>query len=129
MVYLENSNDEWHWILRPQVIQAMNELGWFGDNQKLNVLQEIEQFKDSYETLQETTRQSVILSRIGQGQFRTDLIEYWQGCSISGCKQIEVLRASHIKPWRSSSNTERLDLYNGLLLLPNLDACFDSGLD
>ncbi len=94
----------------------------------LNILQEIDQFKDSYEALQETTREAVIQSRIGQGQFRTSLIEYWQGCSVTGSQQVELLRASHIKPWRDSSNAERLDMYNGLLLLPNLDACFDSGL-
>jgi predicted restriction endonuclease len=35
--------------------------------------------------------------------------------------------ASHIKPWRASDNTERLDTYNGLLLLPNLDKAFDLG--
>lgn len=98
------------------------------DSTQPNVLQEIEQFKDSYETLQETTRESVIQSRIGQGQFRASLVDYWQGCSVTGCQQIELLRASHIKPWRYSSNVERLDKYNGLLLLPNLDACFDSGL-
>lgn len=98
------------------------------DTPKPTVLQEIEQLKDSYATLQETTRQAVVQSRIGQGQFRASLVQYWQGCSVTGCKQIELLRASHIKPWRDSSNTERLDVFNGLLLLPNLDACFDSGL-
>lgn len=98
------------------------------DVEQPNILQEIEQFKDSYESLQETTRESVVQSRIGQGQFRTSLVEYWQGCSVTGCQQIEILRASHIKPWRFSSNAERLDMYNGLLLLPNLDTCFDSGL-
>lgn len=98
------------------------------DTPKPTVLQEIEQLKDSYANLQETTRQAVVQSRIGQGQFRASLVQYWQGCSVTGCKQIELLRASHIKPWRDSSNTERLDVYNGLLLLPNLDACFDSGL-
>lgn len=128
LVYLHNPNDEWHWTLRPEVIQALDELRWFGDNQTLNVLQEIELFKDSYESLQQTTRESVIQSRIGQGQFRTMLVKYWQGCSVTGFEKIEVLRASHIKPWRYSSNAERLDLYNGLLLLPNLDACFDLGL-
>lgn len=98
------------------------------NGEQVNILEEIDQFKDSYDTLQETTREAVIQSRIGQGQFRTSLIEYWQKCSVTGCQQIELLRASHIKPWRDSSNAERLDMYNGLLLLPNLDACFDSGL-
>lgn len=90
-------------------------------------LEEIELFKKSNPNLKETSREAIIQSRIGQGQFRTSLIEYWKECSVSSCKQIELLRASHIKPWRFSSNTQRLDLYNGLLLLPNLDACFDSG--
>ena len=40
----------------------------------------------------------------------------------------EILRASHIKPWRECTNEERLDPYNGLLLVPNLDALFDAGL-
>jgi hypothetical protein len=128
LVLLEYRDNEWHWILRPNVIQALRELRWFGDTQTLNILQEIELFRESYENLQETTRESVIQSRIGQGQFRANLVEYWQGCSVTGCTQIELLRASHIKPWRDSSNTERLDTYNGLLLIPNLDACFDLGL-
>ena len=36
--------------------------------------------------------------------------------------------ASHIKPWRLSNNSERLNGFNGLLLTPNLDKVFDSGL-
>ena len=38
-----------------------------------------------------------------------------------------MLVASHIKPWRASTNPERLDPFNGLLLLPNLDRAFDRG--
>jgi predicted restriction endonuclease len=39
-----------------------------------------------------------------------------------------MLRASHIKPWRACNNEERLDHFNGLLLMPNLDLAFDNGL-
>lgn len=56
------------------------------------------------------------------------LIEIWKKCSVTDCPATDVLRASHIKPWRFSTNTERLDPYNGLLLIPNLDALFDIGL-
>jgi len=35
--------------------------------------------------------------------------------------------ASHIMPWRKCNNTQRLDVYNGLLLTPNLDKLFDKG--
>ena len=38
-----------------------------------------------------------------------------------------MLVASHIKPWSASNNFERLDVFNGLLLTPNLDKLFDAG--
>jgi len=37
------------------------------------------------------------------------------------------LRASHIKPWTDSDNSERLDANNGLLLAAGVDAAFDQG--
>jgi hypothetical protein len=79
--------------------------------------------------LRPTERTALILARLGQGQFRSDLIRLWQGCSVTGCRAIEVLRASHIKPWKKcSSRHERLNVFNGLLLMPNLDALFDKAL-
>jgi predicted restriction endonuclease len=47
---------------------------------------------------------------------------------VSGCSVREVLRASHIKPWKPSTDRERLDGHNGLLLTADLDALFDRGL-
>jgi len=35
--------------------------------------------------------------------------------------------ASHTKPWRDSTNDERLDGENGLLLTPTIDHLFDKG--
>lgn len=83
---------------------------------------------ESLSTLPETERQSIIQSRVGQGLFRSNLVLYWKGCSVTAATCIPLLKASHIKPWRDSSNKERLDSFNGLLLSPNLDAAFDSGL-
>jgi predicted restriction endonuclease len=40
---------------------------------------------------------------------------------------LQFLVASHIKPWRVSSHQERLNPYNGLLLLANVDKTFDLG--
>ena len=37
------------------------------------------------------------------------------------------LKASHIKPWREATDSERLDGSNGLLLSPHIDHLFDSG--
>ncbi len=75
----------------------------------------------------ETDKVTLIKSRIGQGEFRTSLLNYWKGCAVTRYKTPSMLIASHIKPWRDSNNQERLDTYNGLLLTPNLDKAFDSG--
>ncbi|MDP2568146.1 HNH endonuclease signature motif containing protein [Photobacterium damselae subsp. piscicida] len=50
------------------------------------------------------------------------------GCSLTKCNTKELLVASHIKPWRVSDNQERLDSFNGLLLVATVDKAFDSGL-
>lgn len=78
-------------------------------------------------TIKATEKDSIVKSRIGQGIFRKGLIDYWHGCAISQCPLTWMLIASHIKPWRDSDNQERLDDYNGLLLLPNYDKLFDLG--
>ena len=93
-----------------------------------NPLQDIEKFKITHKELTETEREAIVQSRIGQGIFRDDLKKYWgEKCAITECELVKTLKASHIKPWRSSNNTERLDVYNGLLLIPNLDSAFDYG--
>ena len=76
----------------------------------------------------ETERQAVIAARRGQGQFRADLLRFWGVCAVTGCANQVLLRASHIQPWRDSSNRERRDSENGLLLAAHLDAAFDRGL-
>lgn len=75
----------------------------------------------------DTERKAFIKSRLGQGRFREKLISYWKGCAVTRYNNVELLVASHIKPWKKSDNIERLDVFNGLLLLPNLDRAFDSG--
>lgn len=69
-----------------------------------------------------------VKSRLGQSIFRKSVVNYWKGCSVTGYKDTSLLVASHIKPWAISSDYERLDKFNGLLLLPNLDKLFDKGL-
>lgn len=76
--------------------------------------------------LDETTRKALIEARLGQGKFRADLLRLWQHrCALTGCGIEEVLRASHICPWRDSDNEARLDPNNGLLLAAHVDALFD----
>lgn len=79
-------------------------------------------------SLPETTRTAIIQARIGQGEFRDDLISYWQGCAVTNCTLTEALIASHIVPWKIADNQGRRDPFNGLLLTPNLDKLFDKHL-
>jgi predicted restriction endonuclease len=72
----------------------------------------------------DTQKAMMVNTRIGQGRFRDELIAYWKGCAITG---YPFLIASHIKPWSQSDNLERLDPFNGLLLLANIDKAFDLG--
>lgn len=76
-----------------------------------------------------TEKEALVKSRRGQGRFREDLFRAWNGaCAVTGIDIAPLLRASHIKPWSSSNNRERLDPMNGLLLASNYDAAFDVGL-
>lgn len=90
------------------------------------ILAEIKMIKEDHH-LSATEKETIILSRRGQGRFRSELIKYWNGCAISKCSLTDILVASHIKPWKDSTNNERLDVFNGLLLLPNYDKLFDLG--
>jgi putative restriction endonuclease len=76
----------------------------------------------------DTERDALIKARIGQSRYRDRLLTYWGGCAVTECSMPQLLRASHIKPWRTASHAERLDHFNGLLLTPNLDLAFDQGL-
>jgi hypothetical protein len=86
--------------------------------------------RDSVEhdsAIPETERQAVIQARRGQGLFRQRVSVVERRCRITGVSNPEHLRASHCKPWRDSSNEERLDGENGLLLTPSIDHLFDRG--
>ncbi|MFT5297939.1 MAG: hypothetical protein ACI92X_002088 [Dokdonia sp.] len=80
------------------------------------------------DSLSETDRIILIKARKGQGIYRDSLIKLWGACAITGCDNKSILRASHIKPWKSSNNKDRLNRFNGLLLTANFDLLFDQGL-
>lgn len=74
-----------------------------------------------------TEKAQLVLSRRGQGKFRQALEAIEPCCRVTGLADKRHLKASHIKPWRDSSNLERLDGHNGLLLTPHIDHLFDQG--
>lgn len=100
----------------------------FGFRQKSEEINNAEENRImSDKTLAQTERVAIVRARRGQGLFRDRLIEYWNGCSISLFAHLDVLVASHIMPWSEANNQQRVDVYNGLLLLPNYDKLFDRG--
>ena len=118
--------------LRQVVKHYVPEPAYGGTGESIsNPLRDIQEYQANHHNQQvsETEREAIVQSRIGQGRFRDNLSRYWKKrCAVTACQTLDILRASHIKPWRISSNEERLDVYNGLLLVPNLDAAFDKGL-
>lgn len=75
----------------------------------------------------ETERRALVRARIGQGLFKDRVTRIEARCRITGVDNLAHLRASHCKPWRDSTNEERLDGENGLLLTPSIDHLFDRG--
>nr|AIE98663.1 putative restriction endonuclease [uncultured marine thaumarchaeote KM3_06_C02] len=76
-----------------------------------------------------TERKGLVTSRIGQGYYRELILRRWgRQCSVSHCSIDNVLIASHIVPWIESNKDEKLNVGNGILLSPNLDALFDKHL-
>ena len=67
-------------------------------------------------------------ARFGRGLFRRRVLEHERTCRLSGVHDHSVLICRHIKPWRHSDDSERLDGENGLLLCPNADFLFSRGL-
>jgi len=78
-------------------------------------------------TIAETEKTALIKARRGQDRFRNNVTSIEHACRMTKVDRLEHLIASHIRPWRDSSNDERLDGENGLLLTPTADHLFDKG--
>jgi len=85
--------------------------------------------KTNYKKPNETERTGLVVSRVGQGYYRQQIIEKWNGtCPITKSNLKSILISSHIVPWSKSNDDERLDVENGILLSPNIDSLFDKHL-
>jgi hypothetical protein len=87
----------------------------------------LEEQVESDASVQETDREAIIRARRGQGLFKQRVMRIERRCRITGVNNLSHLLASHCKPWRDSSNEERLNGENGLLLTPSIDHLFDRG--
>lgn len=72
-------------------------------------------------------------ARIGQHRFARAVLSNcgWQcvfcGFSLGEDARRPLLRASHIKPWKAGTDSERRDPKNGVAACPTHDAAFDAG--
>lgn len=88
-----------------------------------------ERRKSTFKRPNETQRSGLVTSRVGQGYYRQNIVQKWDGkCPISQIDLKEILIASHIVGWAESNDEERLDVENGILLAPHIDALFDKHL-
>ena len=79
--------------------------------------------------IEDTEVQRTIWVRKHQDDFRGKLLCLWNNsCCVTGCKDLKLIRASHIKPWAICSDEERLNVHNGLPLIGTLDLAFDMHL-
>ena len=70
-----------------------------------------------------------VRSSTWQSYFKNQLFKLWgSSCLVTGIKNENLLIGAHNKPWAKSSDEEKIDPYNGLLLSPNADKLFEIGL-
>ncbi|WP_128545429.1 HNH endonuclease [Larkinella soli] len=78
--------------------------------------------------IRQTEKDQLIKARVGQGIFRSRVLEIEKCCRLTEISNETFLIASHIKPWKESNSSEKLDKYNGLMLTPHVDKLFDKML-
>jgi hypothetical protein len=92
-------------------------------------LEDSEKRKPTYTKPNKTERKGLITTRVGQGYYRQEIVKKWHGtCPITKCNITEILISSHIVSWSDSNDEEKLDVHNGILLSPDIDALFDKHL-
>lgn len=141
-----NSNDPAYKIIRElslpnityiSVVKLLDENGklnyyfrlfadYFGEEEHPYVVErEEEQIEEAIIDKSEKTQ--LIKARIGQGEYRKNLLSLCPFCPITLISDDRLLIASHIKPWVSSNDFEKTDPLNGFMLTPTFDRLFDRG--
>jgi hypothetical protein len=116
------------WEMDRVVRRALEAIEWVSPVSDEVASEEAADEGNDYGDVTKTERKALNKARIGQGVFRTRVVDLWGSCAVTGCSLNEILVASHIVPWTLATNKERLDPFNGLLLTPNFDKLFDQCL-
>ena len=141
-----NSTDQAYKIIRElslpnitfiSVIKLLNENGklnyyfrlfadYFGEAEHpYTIEKEQEQIEETIDDKLERTQ--LYRARIGQGEYRKNLLALCPFCPITLVSDDRLLIASHIKPWVASNDIEKIDPLNGFMLTPTFDRLFDRG--
>lgn len=129
-------NNHFMWTVRPQLVKALRKLNLIPPAAELEAedlsakIASLEIDADPQcRGLPATQRKALVDARLGQGSYRQRMMKIWDSrCALTGLAVVYALIASHAKAWAKSSNEERLDPFNGLLLAASIDRLFDCGL-
>ena len=129
----QDAQGDLQWRIRPEVVDALDLLGWLEPaiDRQPGIAEAVAELEADplAQDIGETERRALTNARIGQGGYHRQMLDLWnRRCAVTGCAIEATLIASHAKAWRESSNRERLDPYNGLLLSASIDRLFDAGL-
>ena len=129
--YHESMHQDFLWLKKGGIFELYKPTN-FQINSTQSLEQDLgklkEQLVSEIEPEKRTEIETLIKARLGQGSFRQNVLKLYPSCPLTGLDVRSLLIASHIKPWSKCNNEERLDPSNGLMLAPNIDALFDSGL-
>ncbi len=112
----------------PEEWDALSDASGGYDRARLEADNDAEEARIVGSALPPTETDQVVRARRGQGVFRRRVEALEAGCRLTGTTDRSLLVARHIKPWRSSTDAERLDGHNGFLMAPHVDRLFDGGL-
>ena len=117
---LKDVNGKTFFLFRPSLNYSFNP--YYHPAKEREVEKEIKQ-KD----ISPKRKQYLVDARNGQGEYRKNLLDESSECIITKVNDERILIASHIKPWSVSSDIEKIDHNNGLVLTPTYDRIFDQG--
>jgi len=99
---------------------------YFGETSHPTVIEQVEEaIQDEF--ISEERKFQLVAARRGQGKYRKRLLEECPFCPITLVSDDRLLIASHIKPWVSSTDREKIDPKNGFMFTPTYDFLFDRG--
>ena len=127
----EDGKAVYYWQLKKEMLKAIKKLNLFyrtkeereksaRRKEQIRINQDVSNFKGE-------EKKAFVKIRVNQSRLRSDILKEKNCCQICGLRKKELLIVSHIKPWSKSSETERVDHDNVMLLCPNHDSLFDKG--